>query len=242
MKNLFWGCLLSVLIIGKTVCAGSIKVIVNDVPISSFDVTERAKMLSFQQAGHIGEFEQLEETALEELIEEQIKIQEAEKQGIKITEQEIKDALSHLEEQSGLPIDGFKTMFEKEGISYQTLAAQTKANLGWIRIMHQSGRTVSVSDADVKARKEIIRKDLSKESISFAEIIVPTEDEAQQVWQDLQTGTPFNLLVIEKSIADSRVTGGRVMNVEPDYYGTDIADIFEQMQVGQLSRPIKVVN
>ncbi len=240
MRNLFWVSLLSVLIIGKTVYAGSIKVIVNDVPISSFDVVERAKMMSFQQAGHINEFEQMEQNALDELIEEQIKLQEAERQGIKITEQEVSDALAHLEEQSGLPVGGFKTMFEKEGISYQTLTAQTKANLGWLRIMQRSGRTVSVSDADVNARKEIIRKDLSKESVSFAEIIVPSEEEAQQVWQDLQTGTPFNLLVIEKSIADSRVTGGRVMNVEPDYYGTEIADIFYQMQVGQLSRPIKV--
>ena len=240
MKKSFWCSLLSVLLIGQTVYAGSIKVIVNDVPISSFDVTERAKMLSFQQAGHIGEFEQMEPIALDELIEEQIKIQEAEKQGIKITEQEINEALAHLEEQSGLPAGGFKTMFEKEDISYQTLKAQTQANLGWIRIIHQSGRTVSVSDADVDARKEIIRKDLSKETVSFAEIIVPTEDEARQVWLDLQNGTPFNLLVIEKSIADSRVTGGRIMNVEPDYYGTEIAEIFYQMQVGQLSRPIKV--
>ncbi|MDY6407965.1 MAG: peptidylprolyl isomerase, partial [Pseudomonadota bacterium] len=42
------------------------------------------------------------------------------------------------------------------------------------------------------------------------------------------------------SIADSRMQGGRLMNVSPNYYGKNVADILKQMQAGQLSRPIPV--
>lgn len=220
---------------------GEIKAIVNDKPISEFDVMARAKMLMLQQTGRVGKMtETWQNEALEELIDEQIKLQEADKQNIQIQDEEIESALKHLEAQNNMPAGGLKKELAAQGVPYQTLVNQTKANLGWVRILHKEGKTVSVSAAEVQARQKMMRQALAKEAVSFAEIVVPTEEEALDIWTQLQNGTSFERLVDEKSAALSRTVGGRVLNVAPTYYGEEAAKILAQMPVGQLSRPIPV--
>lgn len=221
--------------------AADIKAIVNDTPISEFDVESRAKMLMLQQAGRVGKLTQeLKQSALDDLVDERIKMQEMIKQEINIPDESVQEALAHLEQQNGMEIGGFKEILKDQGIPYRTLADQTKANLGWLQIMQKSGRAVQVSPADIEARKKIIRQDLMRYSLSFGEIVVKTEEEALTILQQLQSGSDFGTMVELHSVSDSRVSGGRVVDVEPDYYGSEVAEILNEMQVGQLSRPIKV--
>ena len=228
-------------LMGISAVAGDIRAIVDDTPISDFDVEARAKMLMLQQAGRVGKLtDELRREALRDLIDERIRIQAAHKQNLQASEEDIQNALMHLEAQNGLPAGGFKKMMDEQGVPYRTLINQTAANLSWLRVMQKSGRAVQVSDAEIKARKDVIRKDLSRDSISFAEIIVATEEEALTLWQQLQSGSDFATLVELHSIADSRLSGGRVMGVPLDYYGTTVADVLREMQIGQLSRPIQV--
>ena len=229
------------LCIGSAALAGEIKAIVNDTPISAFDVESRAKMVMLQQAGQVGKLTpELKKDALNDLVDERIKVQEMHKRGIKVSQQDVLTALAHLERQNGMEAGGFKKLLAQHHIPFQTLFNQTEANLGWLRLLQQKEQGISVSDVEVKAKQKAIRKELSKESISFAEIILPTEEEALAVWQRLQDGADFSTMVELHSIAESRLQGGRVMNVTTDYYGKTVADILNQMQVGQLSRPIPV--
>ncbi len=221
--------------------AADIKAIVNDTPISEFDVESRARMLMLQQAGRVGKLTpELKQAALEELVDERVKMQEMVRQEIDIPDESVQEALAHLEQQNGMAIGGFKEILKEQEIPYRTLADQTKANLGWLQIMQKSGRVVQVLPADIEARKKIIRQDLMRYSVSFAEIVVKTEEEALTILQQLQSGSDFGTMVELHSISDSRVSGGRVVNVEPDYYGPEVAEILNEMQAGQLSRPIKL--
>jgi len=223
--------------------AGEIKAIVNDMPISAFDVEMRAKMIMLQQAGLVGKLtDKLREEALSDLIDERIKLQEISRQGIQVTSADIQNALNHLEHQNGLPAGGFKEMMKKQGIPYQTLVDQTQANLGWLRILQKSGRMTAVMPAEIKARKELIRQDLDRDVVSFAEIVLASEEEALGVWQRLQNGADFKTMVELHSISDSRVQGGRIIDVSADYYGPEIEPVLKRMQAGQLSRPIRIKN
>ena len=235
-----WGLLMGMCVCGVAM-AGEIKAIVNDTPISAFDVESRAKMIMLQQAGQVGKLTpELRKEALQDLVDERIKMQEVVKRGIKVDPQEVMAALAHLEQQNGMEPGGFKKMLAQHRVPFQTLFSQTEANLGWLRVLQLSGRGISIDPAEVKAKQEAIRKELSREALSFAEIVLPTEEEALKVWQRLQEGGDFSTMVELHSIADSRVQGGRVMNVSPNYYGKNVAEILNQMQVGQLSRPIPV--
>ena len=230
-----------VLLMSGSVLAANIKAIVNDTPISEFDVESRAKLLMLQNTGRVAHLSpELEKTALDELIDERIKMQEITRQEITVSEESVQEALAHLEKQNGMPQNGFQKILEEQGIPYQTLLNQTKANLGWLQVIQKSGRRVQVMPSDIKARQKIIRQELMRETVSFAEIVVKTEEEAQTILKQLQHGSDFGTMVALHSIADSRVNGGRVVDVDPDYYGDSVAEIFNEMQVGQISRPIKV--
>ena len=221
--------------------AGEIKAIVNDTPISAFDVESRAKMIMLQQAGQVGKLTpELKKEALDDLVEERIKAQEMIKRGIKVSKEEVLEALAHLEQQNGMEKGGFQKLLAKNKVPFQTLFSQTEANLGWLRLLQMSGRSISIGEAEVKAKQEAIRRELGRDVVSFAEIVLPTEEEALAVWQRLQDGADFSTMVELHSVADSRIQGGRIMNVSANYYGKEVAEILNQMQVGQLSRPIPV--
>ncbi|MDY6407452.1 MAG: SurA N-terminal domain-containing protein, partial [Pseudomonadota bacterium] len=190
-----WAVLLGICVGGNAI-AGEIKAIVNDTPISAYDVEARAKMIMLQQAGQVGKLTpELKKEALDDLIDERIQIQEMIKRGIKVSPDEVMVALEHLERQNGMEKGGFKKLLASHKIPFQTLFSQTEANLGWLRVLQQSGRAVSVDVAEVKAKEEAIRKELGRSAVSFAEIVLPSEEEALTVWQRLQNGADFSTMV-----------------------------------------------
>lgn len=222
------------------VSAGEIAAIVNDFPISEFDVTARANLIQLQRGGQGTVSADLKKQALADLIDERIKIQEAAKQGVSPSEADIGQALSHLERQNGLASGSFQKMLAEKNIPFDTMKAQITADLGWMRVLQKSGRTAVISDAEIRAREKMIRQELSKESLRFAEIVVPTEEKALSLWQKLQEGADFRELAETESTADSRTVGGQVVGADRLYYGVAAAPVLGQMRPGQLSRPIAV--
>ena len=76
----FLGICLLGLGLAVSAAAGEIKAIVNDTPISAFDVDARAKMMLFQRSGTVGKLTRsLRQEALEDLVDERLKMQEADK-------------------------------------------------------------------------------------------------------------------------------------------------------------------
>lgn len=239
----FWVGLCVFLLGCSNVLAGEIKAIVNDYPISSFDVESRAKLMLLQRnESDRAVSETLKKQALADLIDERIKIQEAERQGVVPSNEDIHQAMKRLEEQNGLLTGAFNQMLSERKIPLETFENQILADLGWLRVLHKSGHTASVSDAEVQAREKMIRQELAQESFRFAEIIVPTEEKALSIWQKLQEGADFKELASAESISDSRNSGGLVSNADSMYYGEDVAPVLKQMRSGQLSRPIAVSN
>ena len=174
------------------------------------------------------------------MIDERVKIQETRRQNIIISENEIDEALAHLEAQNGLPAGGFKRVLADQKIPYKTLREQTAANLGWLKVLQRVGKRVTVSPAEIKAREKIIRKELARESLTFAEIVVKMEEEAGNVLQRLQNGADFRTMVELYSVADSRLEGGQIDGVTQDYYGSAGKDVLAALLPGQLSQPIKI--
>ena len=239
MKQI-WG-FLGILCWSIMAVAGDIRAIVNDTPISDFDVRTRAKMIMLQQAGRVTDpTPAIEKAALEDLIDERLKRQEAQRQHIQVSEEEIADALSHLEQQNGLSDGGFQALLAEQNIPYQTLRSQTAANLSWLKILHAKGQKLAVTPAEIKARKKIIKSELAKESLSFAEIVLETEKEALDVRERLLNGADFGHMVDLYSVADSRTVGGRIEGVTRTYYGNDVAEVLDDLSVGELSDPVKV--
>ena len=221
--------------------ADSIVAVVDDVPISRFDVGARVRLLLLQK-GQEGQeaTNALKKEALDVLIEEQIKRGVVEKQGIGVSEEDVARAIQHLEQQNGMTPGSFDDVLKRNNVPMAAFENQVRTDLGWLQAVQRAGIDRSVTAEEIKSRRQVIRKELAQESLHLAEIILPDEETALAVWSELEKGASFRKLAEEKSIADSRMMGGEVKGVTNSYYGKKVAPILEQMSPGQLSRPIKV--
>ncbi len=236
-----WGFILGGILMCICPAQAGIVAVVNDVPLSDFDVTVRAKMLVLQDGKTVGEVsDALKKQALELLIEEQIKRQKAESLGIVVSDAEIDNAIAHLEDQNGMAAGRFLEVLTENGIPVVAFRNQIRADLGWLQMMRRTGEAADVRPADIAARRQMMRKELAKESLTFAEIVVKDEKTAVDIWQQLQDGADFRTLAETVSVADSKTQGGQVRDVTRHYYGESVAPILGQMAPGQLSRPIQV--
>ena len=226
---------------------GNLRAIVNDVPVSDWDVDMHGRLLRAQQPAVYNEMssKQLNKEALENLIEEILKAQKGKELNLSLTDKEVDDAIIHLEQQNGMSIGGLKRLLDEEGVSMQALRKQVYGDLMWLQYVRSKSDVVQnqVPEPAIKARLKKIKEDMAKASYTVAEIIVPSLDEAQSIWQELQSGNSnFVDVARQFSKAKSAKNGGQVGQISEDHYGAEVAPILREMPVGQLSRPLAVKN
>lgn len=220
--------------------AGEILAVVNDYPISDFDVRVRAEMIALQQGPDAQPKEQLKKLAFDDLIDEQIKAQEIAKRKITVADEEVYNAIAQMEQQNGLPVGGLKQIFRERGIPYTDLLRQVKVNFGWMKLLQSSNKAVAVQPREIETRKNLIRKDLQKTLLSFYEIVVKNKNEAAAVLNKLKSGEKFEALAAQYSVAKTRAVGGRVIGADSSYYGERAASALESLDVGDISDPFPV--
>ena len=225
--------------------ASQLRAIVNDVPVSDWDVEMHARLLKAQQPmvyEEMGE-EKLDKVALDNLIEEILKAQKGKTLKLSLTDKEVDDAIIHLEQQNGMSVGGLKRLLDEAGVPMSALRKQVYGDLMWLQYVKTKSGIVSeqVPETVVKARLKKIKEDMAKPSYTVAEIIVPSLDEAQSIWDELQTGkSTFPDLARQFSKAKSAKVGGHVGVIDENHYGKDVVPILREMPVGQLSRPLSV--
>ena len=228
-----------------SVNAGNLCAIVNDVPVSEWDVKMHARLLKAQQPMVYGEMssQKLNKEALDNLIEEILKAQKGKELNLSLSDREVDEAIVHLEQQNGMSVGGLKRLLDKEGVSMQALRKQVYGDLMWLQYIKSKSNQVSyqVPESAVKERLRKIKADMAKPSYTVAEIVVPSLDEAQSIWEELQSGkSSFAELARQFSKSKSASSGGRVGVIDEDYYGKDVAPVLREMPVGQLSRPLSM--
>ena len=228
-----------------TVQAGSVKAIVNDTPISEWDVASYARLLKAQQPEVYEKIstKQLNKIALDAIIENKLKTQKGDELKLSISETEIDRAIQHLEQQNGLSVGGLKRLLDQEKVSMDTLRKQVKGDLIWLQYVKSKSDVVAdqVPESAIQNRLKKIKAEMAKPSFSVAEIIVPSQEEAQSIWDELQRGTSsFADLAHQFSKAPTAKAGGRVGIIDENHYGSEIAPVLKEMPIGQLSRPLAV--
>lgn len=151
----FWrigqrGCVLGIcylFLFSGHVEANQIKIIVNDKPITSYDIQQRAKLL--------GLISQKPESAVrkiaeDELIEAVLKKQEAEKRRISVTQQEVQGAFAFIAQRSQLSPQELQEALLRSGASIDSLMDRLMADLLWRKLLQGKFQaTVKISSYDI---------------------------------------------------------------------------------------------
>ena len=106
-------------------------------------------------------------------------------------------------------------------------------------IMTKIDPLVTVTDEEIEA---IMKKNpnlVPKEMLTLKEILVKTEKEADEIYQELKKGGDFSKFAMERSIAESKSKGGLRGTVTQGQLPPSLEAIAFQLKEGEFSQPIK---
>ena len=226
--------------------------VVNGDVITQREVTSRARLfaLNFGTALSGEAMQRLEAQMMRLLVDERLRMQEVQRRGIPVTDQEILEAVTGIESRNNLPSGALVAQLRRAGVQPRVLYDQIRTQIGWGRVLgDQLGPLAEVSQADVDdllAQREARR---GTPEFLVAEIFIPVETPeveadtrrfVEGVIDQLRRGTPFAAVATQFSQAQSALQGGDLGWVTPEQLDPEVGDIVQQMPPGAISNPVRV--
>lgn len=224
---------------------------VNDVPISSFDVRQRIRLTMIVQG--IPELPpeaipQFEQQALQELVEEQLKLQEAEEWELTIADEEIDQELAQIAASGGGNINSLVRDLNAQGVDVGTLRRRIRADKAWESLVRgRFGSRVTVTDGEIENMMDSLLARATEDQFLLSEICLPVNGAAEQeemfnigmqMIEQMRRGAAFTSLAQQYSACPSAARGGdlgwtRISELDPD-----LAAVVGQLAPGSVSRPV----
>ena len=230
----------------------SIAVVVNDDAISTSDVNDRLRLI-MASAG-FPNTEEIKQRLLPQiissLVEEQLMIQEAQKEKIDLAPEEIEAGLAQLAAQNKMEPAQFKETMRKSGINTATLERQIRSQLSWNKVVQKVFRPqVVISETDVDAFLDRILVNAGKEEFLVSEILLPVPDPSKEtqvqkfgqnlVQQVRAQKASFFKLAQQFSKAPGAAQGGDLGWVQGDQLDETIFKTLQAMEKNRVSEPVR---
>lgn len=230
--------------------ASAVAAIVNDTVITTFDVQQRMKLMLISAGGRIAPqmLPQLQHQAVRDLVEDQLKLQEAKKFDLVIEDDEIAAELRTMASQSGRTVEQLEEILKADGISTQTLKTEIASNLAWPRLVQgRYGKRARVNEDEIESTLERMRADATQEQFLISEICipVPSPDQAQayyegglQLLEQMRKGVPFAVIAQQFSACTTAAAGGDMGWLRAGELPPDLDAAVRALPVGAVTNPI----
>jgi peptidyl-prolyl cis-trans isomerase SurA len=127
-------------------------VVVNGDPITNFDIEQRIKLNALSSGGKAPSREQ----ALEELINDRVKIKEGKKFNLDVSNADLETQYASMGARMRLSPDQLNKVLEGRGIRPETLKARIKADFVWSQLVRgRYGQSLIVGEKDVASAIEV---------------------------------------------------------------------------------------
>lgn len=228
---------------------------VNKDAISKNDVQSRMKLF-FASTGLRDTPKNRQEAynkVLDILIDEQLRIQEAQRRDLAVTAEEIDQGFAALAAQNNLEAEQFEQALASQKIDKSTLLQKIKAQAAWSKVVQSHLRPqINVSENDVDAKMERIKRDMGKKEYRTAEIFlpIPSEDKEANIKEmgtklveEIRGGrAPFQMVAAQFSQSESAAKGGDMGWVREGQLPKELDLVLKSLNQGQISPPIKGLN
>jgi peptidyl-prolyl cis-trans isomerase SurA len=229
-----------------------IAAVVNGDVISEADIANRARLFAVSAGMPMSQdvVTRLRPQILRQLIDERLRVQEAQKRKIVVPDDQIAAAIKDIEARNGMPAGALRAKLSADGVSAVTLIDQIRAQLAWTQVLRQAAADqVHVSDAEIKEQQRLETQMTGQPEYRIGEIFIPIDNPknaadaegfANTVIKELRAGAPFPIVAAQFSQTQSALSGGEVGWVQPNQMDPGVAQIIPQMPVGAISNPIPV--
>ena len=230
-----------------------IAAVVNEDAISMADVEDRMKLIiaSSGLPNNKNVYAKVMPQVIDSLIEEQIKMQEAARNNLKITEEEVYDGFKTIAGQNKFTPEQFEKIMAQQGIPKSTLLRQIRAQIAWTKVVTDVLRSrVRVTENDVAEKLGRMQKNIGKTEYLLAEIFLPVEDSkkekevrnlAQQLVREIrQNGAPFPAVAAQFSKTPGAAeTGGIIGWIQEGQLEDTLDKKMASLEKGQVSDPVR---
>lgn len=131
---------------GRVAGNSSIPVLVNDVPITAYDISQRAKLIA------LGGGKGGTKAATDELIDETLETLEGMRRGVNVPDAQVNLAFASIAERLKMTPDQFSKALGSQGVSADTLKKRIKAQITWQQLVQmRTQQKAQVKSEDVTA-------------------------------------------------------------------------------------------
>ncbi len=189
-----------------TAQAMRIAAVVNDDVISVYDIQARLSLVIATSAleDHPTVRKQLMPDILRGLIDDHLKMQEAKRLGLHVTEEDTNRALDSIEKGNRMPPGGLEDFLAQRRIAKPVLVNQITAEIAWAKVINRAIRpTITVPDDEIDNINDEIKANRGKPEYKVSEIFLPVDDPgnagttegvAQKLLDELKSGADFEQL------------------------------------------------
>jgi peptidyl-prolyl cis-trans isomerase SurA len=226
---------------------------VNDSIITGFDLRQRMLLLiAMTQVQPTPEnIPAIQQQALNLLIDERLQTQElANYETLVVSDAEVDEEITSMAQEVGATPQAYLQFLAQAGIRPATLREQVRTQIGWAQLV--GGRFQSrarVSRGAVQSAMRQISEAATKKQYLIGEIYIEASrvggqqaalNGAAQLVQQMVQGAPFQAVAQQFSAAPSATRGGDAGWVVEGTMQPALQQALDQLEVGQLSRPIPV--
>lgn len=223
--------------------------VVNDSAITGFDLAQREQILRLL-GFPADDQEALRSAALEQLVQDRLKLQAARQMGIEITPELVQAGIEDLARRAGTEPDALRGLMSAQGISGQAIEDMATAEMAWLQVIRaRFGDRIRPDEAEIDAELALVGDGTATE-YRILEIGLPietserSEAETRALAEDLaarlQAGGDFAAAVARYSRAPSAERGGEVGWISTERMPPQLGAMLAGMEVGEVSQPLPV--
>ena len=222
-----------------------IAAVVNDEVISVFDLVSRMRMveLSSNMPDTPETRQRIGGQVLRSLVDEKLQLQEAKRQNVVATDDEINTALAQIEKQNNMQPGQLNQFLKSRGIDRGSLINQLTASIVWAKLVRRmAAQNTEISDEEVddaiKRLKEHASEPQSRDRRNLPGGRQPGAGRgsprlAEKLIDQMKQGARFSAVAQQFSQSATAAVGGDMGWLRPDQLPPELASAVTPLQAGR---------
>lgn len=220
-------------------------VIVNDRVVTNYEIDQRERMLRvFRTPGSSREL------AIEQLIEDRLKLQAIEDAGLRLTDETLRGQMEEFAQRADLPLEDFLRVLAQNGVDEETLRDFVRVGVSWRDFIRtRFADRAQVSEAEIDQALGQSGGSGSAIEVLLSEIIIaappPRAAQAQAAADrisQLTSTAAFEAEARRVSALPSRNQGGRLPWLPITNYPASLRGLLLGLAPGEVTQPIPITN
>ena len=244
---------LSALVLHPAVAQDTLRIValVNDDVITAIDLAIRTELIMARSGvQNTPEARQrLRPQVLRTLIDDRLRQQAADKDGVTVPEDNIIQRMNQLAQNNGMSLDQFRDALRQNHIDPNWLEDQIRTEIAWGILVNRKFRaSIVITDADIDAAERRQRESVGKTEYRLAEIFLSVDDpndtetvreSSARLIEQLKKGGDFGEIARQFSQSSTASNGGLLGWVTPDDLPLEIANAVRNLQPDTIAGPIR---